>query len=72
MDFAVRLPKIQSIFDRIMVVVDRLTKIVYFDLTATIVTAYGVVGLFMRETSKHHRISHEFISDRDRKFLNEF
>ena len=72
MDFIVGLPKSQNNFDSIMVVVDRLTNIVHFISTVSIVTAYGVAELFMREILKHHGIPREIISDRDRKFVSEF
>ena len=67
MDFIVGLPKTRSKFDSIMVVVDRLTKIAHFIPTTTIVTAYGVAELFMREIFRHHGIPREIISNRDRK-----
>ena len=72
MDFIVELPKTQSNFDSIMVVVDRLTKIAYFISTVTTVTAYGVAELFIREIFRHHGIPREIISDRDCKFESEF
>ena len=59
MDFIVGLPKTQNNFNRIVVVVDRLTKIAHFILIVTTVTAYRVVGLFMREFFKHHGLPRE-------------
>ena len=56
MDFIVGLPKTQNNFDCIIVVVDRLTKIAHFIPTITIVTAYGVAELFIRENFKHYEI----------------
>ena len=59
MDFIVGLPKTQNNFNRIVVVVDRLTKIAHFILIVTTVTAYRVAGLFMREFFKHHGLPRE-------------
>ena len=56
-DFIVGLPRIQSNFDGIMVVVERLTKIARLIPTITIIIAYGVAELFMRDICKHHGIS---------------
>ena len=72
MNFIVSLPKMESKFDSIMVVVDMLTKIAHFIPTVTTITAYGVVEFFMRKMLKHHEIPRNFISDRDWKFLSEF
>ena len=72
MNFIVELPKTQSKFDNIMVVVHKLTKIANFIHTVSTITAYEVVELLMREIFRYHRISREIISDRDRKFATEF
>jgi hypothetical protein len=72
MDFIVGLPKTQAGFDNILVVVDRLTKIVHFIPTVSTVTASGVAELFMRNVFKFHGMPSEIISDRDRKFVSEF
>ena len=71
MDFIVGLPKIQSNFGSLIVVVNRLTKIAYFISTITIVTAYRNVELFIRENFKHHENLREFMNDRCRKFVSD-
>jgi hypothetical protein len=53
MDFIVRLPKTQTGFDSILVVVDRLTKRALFIPTVTTVTASGVADLFMKQVFRH-------------------
>ena len=63
MDFIVGLCTIQSNFDSIMMVVDRLTKIVRFIFTYITITTYRVAQLFMREIFKYHRISREIINE---------
>ena len=55
-----------------MVVLDIFTKIIHFVHTVTIVTAYGVAELFMREIVKYHGIPEKIISDRDRRFVSVF
>ena len=49
MDFIVGLPRYHSNLDTIMIIVDRLTKIAHFIPTITIVTAYIVNELFIKE-----------------------
>ena len=71
-NFIVGLSKTQNNFDNIMVVVIRLTKIVHFIPKITILNAYGVAELFMREMFKHHGILREILSDGDCKFVSEF
>jgi hypothetical protein len=72
MDFIVRLPKTQTGFDSILVVVDRLTKRALFIPTVTTVTASGVADLFMKQVFRHCGIPSEIISDRDPNFVSEF
>ena len=55
-EFIVGFLNSQRNFYSTMIVVDRLTKITHFIPTISIVTAYGVAELFMREIFKHHGI----------------
>ena len=72
LDIIVELPKTQPKFNIIMVVMDRLIKIVYFIRRVTTITALEVVQLFMREIFRYHGIPREIISDKDSKFISEF
>jgi len=61
MDFIVGLPKTQTRFDSIFVVVDQFTKIAHFIPTDTIVTASGVAELFMKNIFKLYRSQQQML-----------
>ena len=63
MNFIIGLPKSQSNFDNIMVVVDRLTKIAHFIPITNIIISYEAFELFIRKIFRYHKISREIIND---------
>ena len=67
-DFITKLPLVQE-YDSILVVVDRLTKIVYFISTIEKTSAKGLARLFRDNVWKLHRLSKSSISDRGPQFI---
>jgi transposase InsO family protein len=72
MDFIVRLPKTEAGHDALMVVTDRLTKMVRCIPTATTVTAPEVAELFVEHVVRLYGVPQEIVSDRDSKFTSAF
>jgi len=66
-DFITKLLLAQG-YDSILVVVDRLTKIVYFIPTMEKMSAEGLVRLFRDNVWKLHRLPESIISDRGPQF----
>jgi len=66
-DFITKLPLAQG-YDSILVVVDRLTKIVHFIPTTEKTSAEGLARLFRDNVWKLHRLSESIISDRGLQF----
>ena len=66
-DFITKLPLAQE-YDSILVVVDRLTKIVHFIPTTEKTTAEGLAQLFRDNVWKLHRLPKSIISDRGPQF----
>jgi len=66
-DFITKLLLAQG-YDSILVVVDRLTKIVYFIPTMEKTSAEGLVRLFRDNMWKLHRLPESIISDRGPQF----
>jgi len=66
-DFITKLPLAQG-YDLILVVVDRLTKMVYFILTTEKTSAKGLARLFRNNVWKLHGLSESIISDRGPQF----
>jgi len=66
-DFITKLPLAQG-YNSILVVVNRLTKIVYFILTTEKMTAKGLARLFRDNVWKLHDLSESIISDRGPQF----
>ena len=62
-DFITKLPLVQG-YNLILVVVDRLTKIVYFIPTTEKMSAEGLVRLFRDNVWKLHGLLESIISDR--------
>ena len=72
MDFIVQLPCSTAGHDSILVVIDRLSKLVHLIPTTTDVTALGVANLFIKEVVRHHGMPNSIVSDRDSKFTSNF
>jgi hypothetical protein len=72
MDFIVQLPCTRNGHDAIMVVVDRLSKLVHFIPTTVDVSAAEVAKLFVRHVAKHHGLPESIVTDRDTKFTSKF
>ena len=67
-DFITKLPLVQG-YDSILVVVDRLTKMVYFIPTTEKTSAEGLVKLFRDNVWKLHGLLESIISDRGPQFV---
>jgi hypothetical protein len=72
MDFIVQLPRTQTGFDAILVVVDRLTKMTHFCPTTTTVTAEGTAKLFRDYVWKLHGVPDTLLTDRGSVFTSKF
>ena len=69
-DFITKLLLVQG-YNSILVVVDRLTKIVYFILTTEKISAEGLARLFRDNVWKLHGLPESIISDRGPQFMIE-
>ena len=67
-DFITKLPLAQG-YDSILVVVDRLTKIVYFILTTEKTSAKGLARLFRDNVWKLYGLPESIILDREPQFV---
>ena len=72
MDFVVHLPKTRSGFTAILVVVDRLSKMVHFLPTFDTATAEDTAALFRDRVFCLHGMPQSIVSDRDVKFTSSF
>ncbi|KAJ9507531.1 hypothetical protein QJQ45_006527 [Haematococcus lacustris] len=72
MDFVVKLPKTAAGHDSILVIVDRLTKMVHLAPTVEKVNGEDVARLFYDNVFKLHGMPLEIISDRDPRFRVEY
>ena len=72
MDFMIALPETRNGFDAIMVVVDKLTKMVHFIPSHTDATAETTAKLFFNNVVKLHGLPEKLITDRDSKFTSKF
>lgn len=72
MDLITALPKTKHGHDAIMVVVDRLTKMVHFAPTVTSVTPPQLAKLFFDTVFRHHGFPRSIVSDRDPRFTSLF
>jgi transposase InsO family protein len=70
-DFIVKLPESHG-YDRIMCVVNSLTKCAHFILTHTTINVEDTALLFFKEVWKHHRTPWVVISDRGPQFITTF
>lgn len=71
-DFITDLPRTRNGCNAIMVVLDRLTKMVHFSPTTTNVAAYEVARLFRRDVFRLHGLPRQIVSDRDTRFTSKF
>jgi hypothetical protein len=72
MDFITGLPRISSLHDSNMVVVDKLTKHAHFIPLKTTHRAADVADIFLKEVARLHRIPKTIVSDKDPKFTSNF
>jgi hypothetical protein len=72
MDFVTDLPKSSGKFDSILVMVDKLTKMVHLAPTTKKCTARQAAVLFIQHWYQFHGIPERIISDRDAKFISRF
>lgn len=72
MDFIVGLPCSKEGYDAILVVIDRLSKMVHLIPTTMTVTAPEVAKLFVENIVKLHGVPESIVSDRDHNFTSHF
>jgi transposase InsO family protein len=72
MDFIVGLPRTQSGYDSIWIIVDRLTKVDHFIPTETTYSRPQLVELYMSRIVYPHGVSKKIVSDRGTQFTSEF
>ncbi len=72
MDFVTGLPTTPRGHDSIMVVVDRMSKMVHLIATQTSVTAQQVAQLYQDRVFALHGLPDDIVSDRDSKFTSAF
>jgi hypothetical protein len=71
MDFMVSLPPSRG-FSKIMVVVDRFSKMAHFNPTKESVMAQKTKRLLFTQVFKHHGLPKDIVSDRNPKFTSKF
>jgi hypothetical protein len=76
-DFIVKLlpskePMTEVIYDSILVIINRLTKYMYFLLYKEASIAEELAYIFMKTIVANHGVPDEFISDRDKLFKSKF
>ena len=72
MDFIMQLPKTRAGHDAILVIVDRLTKMIHLVPTTTEVTAEETADLLIKFVFKYHGVPISIVSDRDTRFTGHF
>lgn len=72
MDFVGALPKTQSKFDSIWVIVDRLTKSTHFIPVRTNYNVAKLAEIYIAEIVKLHGVPSSIVSDRDPNFTSHF
>ena len=70
MDFMVGLPRCQSGYDSIWVIVDRLTKSAHFLPMKNSDSIEKLAELYVKETMRLHGTSVSIVSDRDPRFTS--
>jgi hypothetical protein len=71
-DFVTKLPRKAWKHDSIMIVVDKLTKVVHFVPIKMIHTTINIAEIYMKEIYRLHGIPKAIVSDRDTKFTSNF
>ncbi len=72
MDLITQLPKTSKGNDAIVVMVDKLTKMVHFAATKTAVSAPQLAQIVFNEIVRYHGVPENIISDRDTRFTSRF
>ena len=72
MDFIVGLPCTEAGYDSVLVVIDRLSKMVHLIPTTSTVTAAEVAKLFVQNVVRLHGVPKSIVSDRDKNFTSIF
>jgi hypothetical protein len=72
MDFIMGLPRTQSGYDSIWVIVDRLTKVAHFISVKTTYSGRQLVELYMSRIVYLHGVSKKIVSDRGMQFTLKF
>jgi hypothetical protein len=72
MDFIVGLPRTQSGYDSIWVIVDRLTKVAHFILVKTTYSGLQLAELHMSRIVCLHGVPKKIVSDRGTQFTSRF
>jgi hypothetical protein len=70
MDFITKFPRTSKQHDSIMMVVDKITKVVHFIPMNITHKATNVVDIYMREVARLHGKPKKIVSDRDPKFTS--
>jgi hypothetical protein len=71
-DFITKMPRTNKQHDSIMVVVDKLTKVVHFIPVKLTHKESNIANVYMREISRLYGIPKTIVSDRDKKFTSNF
>jgi hypothetical protein len=72
MDFIVGLPKTQSGYDSIWVIVDRLSKVAHFILVKTTYKGSKLIELYIARIVCLHILPKKIVSDRGTQFTSKF
>jgi transposase InsO family protein len=72
MDFIMRLPRTQSGYDSIWVIMDRLTEVAHFILVKTTYSAPQLAELYMLRIVCLHGVPKKIVSDRGTQFTSMF
>ena len=72
MDFVVGLPRTQTSYNAIWVIVDRLTKSVHFLAISNNFSLDRLAELYINKIVKLHGVSMSIMSDRDFRFTSRF
>ncbi len=76
MDFVTRLPilanwKVDS-YDLILVIVNRLTKMIYYELVKITIDALGLAEVIIDVVMRHYRVLESIVTDQDLLFISKF
>jgi hypothetical protein len=72
MDFIVGLPRTQSVYDSIRVIVDRLTKVTHFIPVKTTYSEPQLAELYMSRIVYLHGVPKKIVYDRGTRFTSRF